>query len=331
MATIDSVSRFVTQQAAVGKNASLMSPINRADLLVLLNDPVVADAALRIRVPLRLASALEVRLIETITTDFTDILARLPINWLSPLERFYLTAIVAAVEPTFEEAVAALAPSIWFRMDEAASPAINRGSLGATFNGTVTNVTFEVATGLPIIPKAYGYNGSTSLLATGSNAALASAEWTAAALVNVASAGEGSIGYFTELQTAASALVGHYRFNGAMGTLLSQIGDSAGGAKNTTTTPGVTGNIWVWVFWQYRADTKQPYLYRSAAGALVEYGYSFRAPLTGNALSAAKMTVGNNAANTGAANGSIAQFMLFPRVLTTVEMLDIITRSGVAA
>lgn len=329
MTTLDSVNRFVTQQAAVGKNASLGSPHNQADLLVLLNDPVVAEAALRIRVPLRLASVLEVRLIELITTDFTDILARLPINWLSPLERNYLTSIVADVQPSYEEVIAALLPSIWFRMDEAVSPAVNRGSLGATFNGTVTNVTFEVATGLPVIPKAYGYNGSTSLLATGSNAALASLEWTAAALVNLSTAGEGSIGYFCEIQTSGSALVFHYRFNGNLTTLLSQVGDSAGGAKSTTTTPGITGSTWVWVFCSYHADTKQPYLYRSLNHVLTEYGYSFRAPLTGNALSAAKMTVGNNAANTGAQNGNIAQFMLFSRVLTTDEMQSIITASEV--
>ena len=230
----------------------------------------------------------------------------------------------------YNSLVAGLAPLLWYRMDEAATPAVNRGSLGSAANGTVANMgAFQQAGPNAIIPLAYDYNGTTSIITVPVTAGMESASFTVACLVNPDNAGEGSVGYFVELNTAAAASQFFLFFNSALTSIQARIYNTGATNFNTNTTTGISAGVWTWVFAQFNAATGLCRLWKSVSGILTEFAYSVNPALTGTARQAGRGYVGTNVTGAGTQDGKYAQFMQFGSLLSTADMQSIITLSGV--
>jgi hypothetical protein len=320
MTTSTAARWFYTQPSA-----SLNNALSRAALAELLNDPVNALAILRLRSPLRMANPGQYAALSNVTSAYLEILARLPINWYNALEINNLNnlVLVGSVLGLIEDA----APLLWYRFDETATPAVNYGSV-PNANGAVANATFQQAGPNDRIPYSYGYNGATTALTIPSVSGLPTTDRTIAILVNPATAGEGSTGVFAELTTGGNQATLFY-LPGVLTSVNFRYRNTADSAFNATTTTGLTAGQWVWLFGQYSDASKQGRVWKGLNGALSEFAYSAQQSLTGTARGVQAGTVGNVVGGTNTTDGKIAQFMLFNTLLTTTQMQNIVTASGV--
>lgn len=332
MTVINAVNWFVTQPVA-----TLTNPLSRAYLLELLNDPTTALAALIIRRPLALSNALDIRLLETVTTGYTGILSRLAINWQNPLERSYLAAVVTQVTPTdpttiYNNTVGNLNPPLWYQGNDTGPTVIaNYGTLLSAGNGAAANMgAFQAAGPNTTIPYAYDFNATTSTVVVPNNAGLASADYTLACLVNPDTIGEGNVGRFLEAQNAGAAIVVQWYFINAGTRIRAEIFNTAGGSSNFQSATGPTLGAWVWLFVTFDTATMLGSLYQSVAGTLTEFAYNpARTPLTGTPRQITQGAVGCRSDAAFVFDGKYSQFMIFGRVLSNAEMQSIITKSGV--
>lgn len=231
----------------------------------------------------------------------------------------------------YEQVVNTLAPLLWYKMNESATPAVNYGSVGSAADGVAANVSFQQAGPNAAIPLAVEYNGTTSIITSAQSAGLQSTDCTLACLVNPDNAGEASFGQFFNNLTTAAALCISLTFSGSINGLSAIIRNTVPTAFSTTTTTGLTAGAWAWVFMQFNTADNKIRLWKSVAGVLTEFAYSAQPALTGTPRQIARVEVGNRTAGDTTWDGKYAQFMLFGRLLTTNEMQSIITASGVAA
>lgn len=314
---------------------SLGNTLTRNYLAELLTDPVNALTIIQERQPLRWANASQVNRLLALTTANTELLARLPIDWGNALERGYLPGIIAALNPQtiYNNVVASIAQSapllLWYRMNEAATPAVNYGSV-ASVNGTVANMGgFQAATGLTAIPLSYDFNGTTSIVTVPIAAGLASADYTLACLVNPDNAGEGSSGALFDLRTSAGVQIFTAYFFGTVDVIGFVVRNQAGTPFTTATLTGISAGAWTWVFIQFNSATAKIRGWKSVVGVLTEFGYSQQPALTGTQIQIERGTIGAMANGSQTWDGKYTQPMLFGSLLTTVQMQAIITRSGV--
>lgn len=325
MTTAQAVNHFASQPSA-----SLNNALSRGYLAELLNDPVNALAALRRYSPLRQSNPGQYAALQRVTSVYLDILSRLPINWYNPLETYYLnTASNNILASSYQGAVEDCAPLLWYRFDESASPAVNYGALGTGENGTVTNATFQLSGPNNRVPYSYNYDGATTQLAVPSNAGLNSADYTMACLVNLNSAGEASLGLFLDGYVNPTTIAWQIFFVGSMNVIRASIRNTADTQFATNTTTGISASTWTWLFAQYNDTTKMGRLWKGINGALTEFGYSAPAALTGTARQIGQAWVGSAKGGTNTHDGKFAQLMLFNTLLTTTQMQNIVTASGV--
>lgn len=217
---------------------------------------------------------------------------------------------------------------IWLRFRETAGTTItNSGSGGATYNGTLAGTPGFAATGQLGAGEALTYNGTDTEITIPANAAVVNT-WTSitvAMLVKMASAGESNFG---RLFGNFKGILNYLQFNGSANALDLAV-DTNGTDGRATTSAGV-GTDWIWLFYTYsHTGDKTPRLYKGINGAVTEKPYSVQTPATG-ALSSATvvLSVGNNGSQSQTLNGLYDEFMVFTKVLSAAEMLNLVTLSG---
>lgn len=227
-----------------------------------------------------------------------------------------------------------LAPSLWYQMNQGASPIVNYGSLLSALNLTATNIgAFGAAGANSRIPLAITFNGSSSSMIS----AVSSVPFTnvtAAFLVNAVSNGQNTAGFCIDCFASGSSNF-QLGFFGSGGRLQAFVRNTGLTGFVTSTGSGAGGsfpfNTWRWIFAQFSTATNQMRIWMSALGVLTEFTYAAQPTLTGSLLQAEQVTVGNNRTSVRAWDGKIAQGIIFPSLLTTVQLQSIIDISGVAA
>lgn len=326
MTTASAANWFNTQP-----NPSLTNALTRAALLELLNDPVNALAKLSAYYPLRRSNAGQYAALARLTNSQPELLARTGIDWYNPLEQ---SALASVQDSTYDGVIADLAPLLWYRMDESASPIVDYGSAGSGFNLTAANIGAFGAAGVNNkIPTAITFNAVSSTM-TSPVSSLPFTNVTAAFLVNAVSNGQNTSGFCIDCFASGSSCF-QLGFFGSGGRLQSFVRNTTLNGFATSTGSGAGGsfpfNTWRWIFSQFSAATNQIRIWQSALGVLTEFTYAAQPTLTGTLLQAEQITVGNNRTTVRAWDGKIAQGLLFPRLLSTAEMQNIIDISGAAA
>lgn len=326
MTTTGALNWFNTQP-----NPSLRNPLSRAALLELLNDPANALTGLRRNFPLRRSNPGQYAALARLTSSNLELLARTGIDWYETPEANYLAAIQ---DNTYDGLITDLAPSLWYRMDDTASPISDYGSAGSAFNLTASSIGAFGASGAnDKIPVAITFNGASSSMISPVSS-LPFTDVTAAFLVNATSNGQSSAGFCIDCFASGSSNF-QLGFFGSGGRLQCFVRNATLNGFVTSTGSDAAGVFpfatWRWIFSQYSTVTNQVRIWMSALGILTEFTYAAQPTLTGTLLQAEQITVGNNRTSVRAWDGKIAQGLMFPRLLTTDQMQSIIDISGVAA
>ena len=323
MTTVSACRWFYSQPVA-----SLTNPLSRLALAELLADPANALVIMRQRYPLRQANAIQYAALIAAYSGNSELLARLPIDWSNRLE---LAGLSTVLTTSYPGAIMAGVPLLYYQFNELFSPVINYGSLDTTLNGTVANMgAFQASGPSTTVPYAYTFNGTTSIVTIPSSSGAGSTNWTIAILINPASAGEAGFGRLFELLTTAGTAAALLTFEVDVDHLSVIVNNTSGtGFTTTTNTNGPGTGTWLWVFIQYNDTTKNCTLWRSVSRVLTAFGTGTAQTLTGTARQIGQGFIGNNAATTRAYDGKYAQFALYPALLTTTQMQNIITASGI--
>jgi hypothetical protein len=150
-------------------------------------------------------------------------------------------------------------------------------------------------------------------------------EFTYAALVNPSSAGEGNLGViYAHGATTAS------RLSFATVSRNLQSNRATSGSSTADVSTGLATN-WNWVFVTLSMlGDKKPRLFIGITGAVNEASYSSRVAVSSlTDLSAVGMTIGNWPDQSRTFAGLIDEFMLFNRLLSAAEMLNLVKITGV--
>lgn len=226
--------------------------------------------------------------------------------------------------------VASLDPVLWYRKRETSgSVVVNDGSLGNAQDGTNVNATIA-QTGQLGANEAYAYNGSDSIVTIASGSYSNFTAWTWAVLVNRTNKGEGSSGSFVHYGNR-----GNDRFGfSSVGANSVEGRRSFSGANAVSIAPSAfmlgTGE-WMWFFYTFSTADNTIRIYRGSGGAVTQPGaYISQTAGTGTLTNfSASLILGNQANNSASAfNGLYDEAIYFDAILTSDEMLDITTLSG---
>lgn len=221
--------------------------------------------------------------------------------------------------------IASLAPVLWLRLRETSGTnAANSGSLGAAADGTWTPGAGAVGqTGQLGANEAYDFDGAASdILIPDATAINNVAVVTYATLFKADGAGENNIGMFYSSSTR------QFRINSSSFPVRMFISGTAN-ANSVTNNSFISTGAYHWIFATFdNTGDRKVRLYKGISGAVTEATYTTQDAMTGPIVNTATHHVGNNAAANGTFDGLIDESLIFDRVLTTAEMLQITTLSG---
>lgn len=226
----------------------------------------------------------------------------------------------------YEAYITSLAPLLWLRLRETSGTTpVNSGSLaGLTITWTAGAGALG-QTGQLGANEAYDFDALASIITIAATASLDLATFTEVALVRPDAAGESSVGRISNYGSGTQFT----QFNGALTALRAQVG--AGTAANTVATTGLTAATWALLFQTYDdAGDRKVRLYKGIAGAVAEYAYSTQDAATGtrSSVAASALNVGNRTLTDCTWDGLYDEFMMFNRILSAAEMLQITLLSG---
>jgi hypothetical protein len=236
------------------------------------------------------------------------------------------TKIVVLGGANYLSYVRALAPALWYRLNEPSGvAAINSGSLGATYNGVYTACTLaqagKVGSGSAVL-----FDGANSKIAV--PAGFGSDSSVYAYLFNASGYGEGGAGAFHVLSGVAQQFqrysATHYRgaeaTDGVVGSSVSIVAGST--------------NVWRWLFRVYdNAGDRKIHFYVGAGGAVSELAYGTQTAATGtlNSKATATLTIGNETGQTWTFAGLIDEVLMWQSStgLSLAQMQQIVRLTGV--
>lgn len=210
---------------------------------------------------------------------------------------------------------------------------INRGTGGSALNGTIGGTTTLGQTGKLGVNEAFLYDGATSLVTVPNQASLASlTTWTYVYLVNPATAGELTFGTFSAWGNGNGTDKEHYlTFGGALTSLQAGIFNTTPTEFITATTTGLSASAWSLVFWTYaNAGDRKAHVYKGVSGAVNEFAYSAQPALTGTYKAPTHdLILGNFSTQALTFDGLFDWVLVFDKVLTSAEMLNLVRVTGV--
>lgn len=256
---------------------SLDNPLDRHYVQQLIANAVSLQAPLAVWRPLYVMSALERDILSGLTSEsvLLDVLARLPLRLINPLEQQLLIEDISTFwpndEPTYLEYMQSLVSAsvlkYWWRFNETSGNLVNHGSGGSAHNGTLSAVT-QGQTGLLGPNDAYLFDGASSRITVGTPDA--ETKLLGLWLVNPTTAGEGNKGRLWDgnnrlmfmAYESATQLSGQLYLSGA-------------NAPKVVTATAPTNTAWAWQFaYGDLAGVNQIKMWQGKAGVVTEYGYS---------------------------------------------------------
>lgn len=228
---------------------------------------------------------------------------------------------------SYSDYIASLAPLLWHKYNEpSGATATNYGSLGSGQNGTYSNATLA-QTGQLGAGQAALWNGTTTYVQISATAALETpTARTWCFLHNPTSGGEGGNGRLFNWANAGNLLF-QTNVNKVLYALI-----ATSGVVPTSLTPSnfVTLSTWQWSFMTYDdAGDRKIRFYKGIGGAVTEATYSTQTAGTGTlSASGGDLYIGNRQLADGTYDGLIDDLVMFNYVLTTAQMLQITTLSG---
>lgn len=224
---------------------------------------------------------------------------------------------------SYADYIASLAPLLWLRLRETSGTSVaNSGSLGGS--GTWTAGSGALGqTGKLGANEALLFDGSVSKIVSADNPKTPA--FTACGLAFGNSQGENSAGAI--LHTGQQASDNTLRVSGA-GAITSGVDTDSTDAVTTSVNGAFETGKWIWYFATYDDNgDRKIYLYKGLAGALSNI-VSSQTAATGIRSNSGGYQVGNFS-DVRTWDGLIDEVLLFPRILTSGEMLRIIQLSGV--
>jgi hypothetical protein len=213
-------------------------------------------------------------------------------------------------------------------MDETAGSTLvdSAGSKNFTVAGTTT---LGNASGLPRDPLSVNTDGSTSRATFAGN--IGRAGTTYAFLINMLTGGA-TPGFPTLFSSTVGANLTYIGFGNYTG--LGQIDcywQTSAGAIGSTSSNYITYNQWQWLFVQYRPSPARIDLFTGINGAVTERPYAQRQTNAGTDLTATAsyLFTFNSPVPSFTWYGKMAQFVVFPSLLTLQQMTVLTLNAGV--
>lgn len=229
----------------------------------------------------------------------------------------------------FDVYIATLSPLFWLRFQELSGTVLaNSGSTGGTATWTSGTGGLLAQTGQLGVNEAANYAGQGSLASYPNNVSLNSlTEFTLAFLVNPRSTGvDTTAGVLFQFgNISATAL----KYNNATKVLQFNQNYAITSMISLTTTT-LEFAAWKWVFATYsQSGDRKGHLYLGSSGIATEMSYLVQTPSVGTIVTqVAPMIIGNRQAANNTFDGLIDESLIFGRVLTAIEMNNIVQKSG---
>lgn len=228
---------------------------------------------------------------------------------------------------TYANYIASLAPLLWLRLRETSGTTVtNSGSVA--LNGTWTAGAGALGqTGKLGINEAYDFDGANSKIVLADNAAIqALATYTIVALCNADGAGESSAGTILHLGAGVS---GGFRRTGTSNAWVMNFDTDGTDANSTTNVDFAPDGVWLCMFGTFdNAGDRTARIYKGVSGAVAEATYATQTPATGTRVTPIGAVIGNFA-DVRTWDGLIDEVLIFNRILTAGEMLQITQLLGV--
>lgn len=217
-------------------------------------------------------------------------------------------------------------PVLWMRNRETSgTTATNSGSAGATLNGVIGGTTTLGQTGQLGANEAFLCDGATSIVTITNNALINQlSAATYAFLVNINSAGEGSLGRFFDAGTD------RIFFNSVSRNIQAMFAGSGGNAQ-TITSDAIATATWQWLFVTYDfSGDKIVRIYKGVSGTATQLATSTQTAGSGSkANNTSNKNLWNDATQARTMDGLVDEFFLVDRVLSNAEMQQIVSLTNV--
>ena len=244
--------------------------------------------------------------------------------------------VTATPAELYQEAVTALTPLAWWKLDETSGTnAVNSGSGGATYDGTISGgVTLGVTDGSAATGTAMTFDAATGRIEiVNTDATLRNlANFTWMALINIAGAGEGSAGCVITFASSASE---HFLLirdaNGRKAVFVVRYDGGTLSRKQTNVDQLPVNGTLFWVVARHNGTSKVSRLQWALPGAVALTTPTFLTDTTGvgNRVNAATdMQLGAFANGNSTFNGNLKEIAVFSSELSDANVLTMITASG---
>lgn len=227
----------------------------------------------------------------------------------------------------FAAVMAAQNPLLWYKLNETSgTTVINYGSAGASANGTWTAGAGALGqAGKLGANEAYDFDALASKIVIPDIAAIqALATYTIMGLCKADGAGENNAG--TVLHLGASAGMGFRR-----STLAWSMGFDTDGTDATSTSNSgfVANDVWLALFGTFdNAGDRTARIYKGSGGVVTEATYATQTAASGTRVAPLGAVIGNFS-DVRTWDGLIDEVVVFNRVLSAAEMLQITAAAGV--
>ncbi len=238
-------------------------------------------------------------------------------RWLGPRPK---RAIISGTLTYYEAYVASLNPLLRLAMTGTGATEVNKGTVGATLDGTITTMGNQAIAGKIASDSAHLYDAATSVITVPNDASInALADYTLISIGNIFSLGESATGRIIEWPTAADNFI--WRVTAANGLTITRNAATTDPISTGTFSQRFTG-VWSAKFATYDSSTsKFRLLQYTAEAGLEEASYSAQTAASG-AITTPNDTlrIGADGAGGSTYDGLKDELLDFGKVLPDAQM-----------